>query len=365
MLNLLYQRPLGPEYTNLPESETLDRIARAKEALGTDLLVLGHHYQRDEVIRFADYRGDSFKLAREASNRPEARYIVFCGVHFMAESADILKPGDQNVILPNLSAGCSMADMADIDQVNDCWNQIAPILDGDILPVTYVNSAANLKAFVGEKGGTVCTSSNAQAAIRWALARKARVLFFPDQHLGRNSGVAMGYDPSEMVVWDPNEPMGGQTPDAIRAAKFILWKGHCSVHGRFTTKQIGLARARHPDIRIVVHPECPLDVVQAADANGSTEFIVKYVREAPAGSVIGVGTEINLVNRLANEYPDKTIFCLDPVVCPCSTMYRIHPSFLLWVLDNLMAGKVVNRISVPEPTRSAAKLALGRMLEIS
>lgn len=343
----------------------MSRIAQAKGELGPDLLILGHHYQRDEVIRFADYRGDSFKLAREASTRPEARHIVFCGVHFMAESADILKPGDQDVILPNLSAGCSMADMADIDQVNDCWNQIVPILDEDILPITYVNSTASLKAFVGGNGGTVCTSSNAQAAIRWALNRKDRVLFFPDQHLGRNSGVALGYTPDQMVVWDPNEPLGGLEPDAIRAAKFILWKGHCSVHGRFTTKQIALARSIHPEVRIVVHPECPLDVVQASDANGSTEFIVKFIREASAGSVIGVGTEINLVNRLACEHPDKTIFCLDPVVCPCSTMYRIHPSFLLWVLDNLMAGKVVNRISVPEPTRSAAKLALDRMLEIT
>lgn len=365
MLNLLYQRPLCREYTDLSEADTLDRIARAKATLGEDLLILGHHYQREEIIRFADFRGDSFKLAREAAERPNVKYVVFCGVHFMAESADILKPGAQDVILPNLSAGCSMADMADIDQVNDCWDAISPLVGNDILPVTYVNSAASLKAFVGEHGGTVCTSSNAQAAIGWSLAQKPKVLFFPDQHLGRNSAVALGYRPEDMVVWDPNAPMGGNTTRDIENARFILWKGHCSVHGRFTTSQIGLARARHPDVKIVVHPECPLDVVQASDANGSTEFIIRYVREAPAGSVIGVGTEINLVNRLANEHPDKTVFCLDPVVCPCSTMYRIHPSFLLWVLDNLLNGKVVNRITVPEPTRSLAKLALDRMLAIS
>jgi quinolinate synthase len=364
MLSPLYQRPLGREYTDLTEQETLDRIARAKAALGDDLVILGHHYQREEIIRFADYRGDSFKLAREAAARPNAKHIVFCGVHFMAESADILKPDSQNVILPNLSAGCSMADMADIDQVVDCWDAISPLAGDTIIPITYVNSTAALKAFVGEHGGTVCTSSNAQAAIRWALSQKSKVLFFPDQHLGRNSAVALGHRTDEMIVWDPNAPLGGNTADEIEAARFILWKGHCSVHGRFTRNQIGLARRRHPDIRIVVHPECPLDVVQASDANGSTEFIIRYVREAPAGSVIGIGTEIHLVNRLAAENADKTIFCLDPIVCPCSTMYRIHPSFLLWVLDNLLAGKVVNRISVPEPMRSSAKLALGRMLEL-
>ncbi|HEY3267915.1 MAG TPA: quinolinate synthase NadA [Armatimonadota bacterium] len=362
MATLTFQRPLGREYTGLSEAETLERIARAKEALGSDLLILGHHYQREEVIRFADYRGDSLKLAREAANRPEARYIVFCGVHFMAETADILKPGDQAVILPNLSAGCSMADMADIDQVTDCWDQISPFIGDELTPITYVNSTAALKGFVGDHGGAVCTSSNAQAILKWALAQRPRVLFFPDQHLGRNSAVAMGYSTDEMIVWDPYQPMGGNTEEAVRAARFVLWKGHCSVHGRFTAAQIAAARARHPSVRIVVHPECPMDVVQAADANGSTEFIAKYVRESPAGSVIGVGTEINLVNRLAREMPDKTIFCLDPVVCPCSTMYRIHPSFLLWTLENLLEGKVVNRITVPEPIRSSARLALERML---
>lgn len=365
MFNTLYQRPLSREYTELSEQETLTRIARAKADIGDDLVILGHHYQRDEIIHFADYRGDSFKLAQHAAERGDARYIVFCGVHFMAESADILKPGDQAVILPNLSAGCSMADMADIDQVNDCWSQMAPLIGDETTPITYVNSAASLKAFVGDHGGTACTSSNAKAALRWALDRKPRVLFFPDQHLGRNSALAMGHSLDEMIVWDPSQANGGNSIEAVRAARFILWKGHCSVHGRFTTGQIGLARLRNPNVSIVVHPECPMEVVQAADANGSTEFIIKYVREAPAGSVIGVGTEINLVNRLATEHPSKTIFCLDPVVCPCSTMYRIHPHFLLWVLGNLLEGKVVNRITVPEPTRGSAKLALDRMLEIT
>ncbi len=365
MPTVLFQRPLSREYTGLSEAETLERIARAKETLGPDLVILGHHYQRDEIIRFADFRGDSFKLAREAAGRPEAKYIVFCGVHFMAESADILKPGDQAVILPNLSAGCSMADMADDDQVADCWEQISPLLGGEVTPITYMNSTASLKAFVGRNGGAVCTSSNAQAVLKWAFDRRPRVLFFPDQHLGRNSGVAMGYSPDEMIMWDPYQPMGGVSDDQVRAAKIILWKGHCSVHGRFNVKQIEDARSRVPGVQIVVHPECPMDVVQAADANGSTEFIVKYVANAAPGSAIGIATEINLVNRLAQEYPDRTVFCLDPVVCPCSTMYRIHPSFLLWVLDNLLDGKVVNRITVPEPTRSEAKVALDRMLSIT
>lgn len=365
MAAVLFQRPLSREYTELSEEEIMERIPRARQMLGEDLVILGHHYQRDEIIRFADFRGDSFKLAREAADRPEAKYVVFCGVHFMAESADILKPGNQAVILPNLSAGCSMADMADDAQVADCWRQISPILGEDVTPITYMNSTASLKAFVGRNGGAVCTSSNAQAVLKWAFDRKPHVLFFPDQHLGRNSGMAMGYTPDDMAVWDPYQPMGGLTEDQIRSAKFLLWKGHCSVHGRFNTAQIAEARQRIPGVRIVVHPECPMDVVQAADANGSTEFIVKYVRNAPSGASIGIGTEINLVNRLAQEHPDKTIFCLDPVVCPCSTMYRIHPRFLLWALDNLLDGKVVNRITVPEPTRTDAKLALDRMLRIT
>jgi len=364
MSTVLFQRPLSREYTELSEAETLDRIDAAKSALGADLVILGHHYQRDEIIRFADYRGDSLKLARETANHALARYIVFCGVHFMAETADILKPGDQAVILPNLSAGCSMADMADIDQVESCWRQIAPLIGDDITPITYVNSAASLKAFVGRNGGAVCTSSNAQKVLKWALDSKPKTLFFPDQHLGRNSGLAMGYSADEMIVWDPDKPLGGNTEDDIRRARFILWKGHCSVHGRFTVGQIEEARQTHPDVRVIVHPECTREVVEAADNNGSTEYILNTVTAAPSGTVFGIGTEINLVNRLARENPDKTVFCLDPVVCPCATMYRIHPSFLLWFLENLLQGKVVNRITVPEPVRSEARLALDRMLSV-
>ncbi len=364
MSTVLFQRPLSREYTELSEAETLDRIDAAKSALGADLVILGHHYQRDEIIRFADYRGDSLKLARETANHSSARYIVFCGVHFMAETADILKPGDQAVILPNLSAGCSMADMAGIDEVEHCWAQISPLVGDSITPITYVNSAASLKAFVGRNGGAVCTSSNAQKILKWAFDRKPKTLFFPDQHLGRNSGLAMGYSANEMVVWDPAKPMGGNTGDEVRRARFILWKGHCSVHGRFTVEQITKARLRHPNARIIVHPECTREVVDAADDNGSTEYILNTVTAAPSGTVFGIGTEINLVNRLARENPDKTIFCLDPVVCPCATMYRIHPSFLLWVLDNLLQGKVVNRITVPELIRTEAKLALDRMLSV-
>lgn len=365
MSTVLFQRPLSREYTELTDAAVLARIADAKAAIGNDAVILGHHYQREDVIRFADYRGDSFKLARLAADHPEAKYIIFCGVHFMAESADILRPGDQKVILPNLSAGCSMADMASQEQVLDCWDQIIPITGDTVTPITYMNSTAALKGFVGKEGGAVCTSSNAQAVLKWAMEQKPRVLFFPDQHLGRNSALAMGFSEGEMVLWDPYQPMGGQTEESIRNARLILWKGHCSVHGRFNTQQIADARRDYPGIRIVVHPECTHEVVAAADANGSTAFIVKDVEAAPSGSAIGIATEINLVNRLAHEHPDKTIFCLDPVVCPCSTMYRIHPSFLLWVLDNLMDGKVVNQISVREPIRSHAKLALDRMLAIT
>jgi quinolinate synthase len=365
MATVLFQRPLGPEYTGLGEADTIARIADAKKMLGPECVILGHHYQREEIIRFADYRGDSFKLARLAAGHPEAKYIVFCGVHFMAESADILKPGDQAVILPNLSAGCSMADMATNEQVADCWEQMIPLTGETVTPITYMNSTAALKGFVGRNGGAVCTSSNAQAVLKWALERKPKVLFFPDQHLGRNSALAMGYPEEEMIVWNPYRPMGGHTEEVVRNARFILWNGHCSVHGRFNVDQIDDARARYPGVKVVVHPECPHEVVAAADANGSTEFIIRYVEAAAPGSAIGIGTEINLVNRLAHEHPDRTIFCLDPVVCPCSTMYRIHPSFLLWVLDNLLDGKVVNRITVKEPTRSDAKLALDRMLAIT
>ena len=376
----MYQQPLDEAYTQLSESETHARIEAAKAALGDRLVILGHHYQRDEIIRHADYRGDSYKLAKDAGAHPDAEFIVFCGVHFMAESADILTGEDQVVILPNLAAGCSMADMANHFQVKNCWKQLMEVL-GDVeldreggefkvVPVTYINSAANLKGFVGEHGGTVCTSTNAPAALDWAFkqvsdAYKPKILFFPDQHLGRNTGVKMGYDPEkDMVVWDPFKPYGGNTPERLKEATFILWKGHCSVHKRFTVEQIEKARAEHPGVNVLVHPECTLEVVRASDFDGSTEYIINTVEAAEPGSVWAVGTEINLVNRLNEEHPDKTVFCLDPQICPCSTMYRIHPSFLLWVLEKLVAGEVVNQVKVPEKTALWSKVALDRMLSI-
>lgn len=364
----MYQAPLPQEYADLSMEEADARIVAAKQKLGSRLVILGHHYQRDEIIKHADYRGDSYKLAKDANLHPEADFIVFCGVHFMAESADILTPDHQHVILPNMAAGCSMADMANLFQVRACWKALESVLGNDVnkvIPVTYINSAANLKAFVGERGGTVCTSTNAPTAVKWALGQGEKVLFFPDQHLGRNTGYRLGYDPErDMIVWDPFLPMGGNTPERIREAKFILWKGHCSVHKRFTVPQIREARAAHPGVRVVVHPECPLEVVLAADYNGSTEFIIKTIEAAPVGSVWGVGTEINLVSRLAKEHPDKEIFCLDPQICPCSTMYRIHPSFLAWTLENLVAGNIVNEVIVPPKVKHFAHQALDRMLTV-
>lgn len=361
----MYQAPLPVEYTAASEEELRSRILSAKSALGDRLVILGHHYQRDQIIEFADFRGDSYKLAQNARAHPEAEFIVFCGVHFMAESADILTSPDQKVILPNMAAGCSMADMAGLFQVRSCWKQLAGIGIEGVVPVTYINSAANLKGFVGEHGGIVCTSTNAPGAVEWALEQGEKVLFFPDQHLGRNTGVRLGFDHEvDMVVWDPFIPLGGNSAEDLRRSKFILWKGHCSVHKRFTVEQIEEARAAHYGVTVVVHPECPLEVVQASDMNGSTEFILKVVTEAPAGSVWAVGTEINLVKRLASENPDKMVFCLDPEICPCSTMYRIHPSFLCWVLERLVAGEVVNQVVVPEKTAEWARVALERMLTI-
>lgn len=373
----MYQEPLPPEYADLSAEEADRRISAAREALGGRLVILGHHYQQDAVIKHADYRGDSYKLAKDAGRHPEADYIVFCGVHFMAESADILCQEHQRVILPNLAAGCSMADMANLFQVRSCWKQlqetigaIAPDEAGSpqssvVTPVTYINSAANLKAFVGERGGTVCTSTNAPTAVAWALEQGDKVLFFPDQHLGRNTGARLGFDPeSQMVVWDPFKPLGGNDPEALRRAKFILWKGHCSVHKRFTVAQIDKARREVDGVRVIVHPECELEVVRAADLSGSTEAIIREVTSAPSGTRWAVGTEINLVHRLAAEHPDKTIFCLDPQICPCSTMYRIHPRFLCWALENLVAGRVVNEIQVPPKVRQFARLALERMLTV-
>lgn len=370
----VYQVPLPNEYQALSDDELAFRIRDAKRALGERLVILGHHYQRDEIIEHADFRGDSYKLARDANSRPEAEFIVFCGVHFMAETADILTPPSQTVILPNLAAGCSMADMANLFQVKAAWRQLGEILGpeavsedgrGRIVPVTYVNSAANLKAFVGAHGGTCCTSSNALAAVRWALEQGGRVLFFPDQHLGRNTAVRLGFDPErDMVVWDPFRPLGGNTAEDLQRAKFILWKGHCSVHQRFTLEQVERARAEHPGVRVIVHPECPLEVVRAADEVGSTEYIIRTVTGAEPGSIWAVGTEINLVRRLAKELPDRTVFCLDPQICPCSTMYRIHPSFLCWALESLVRGEVVNVVRVPESIAAPARLALDRMLSL-
>lgn len=380
----MYQAPLPTEYAQLTDEQAAARIRAAKAALGKRLVILGHHYQRDEIIVHSDYRGDSYKLAKDANLHPEAEFIVFCGVHFMAESADILTPDNQIVILPNLAAGCSMADMANIFQVRNAWRQISEVL-GDVaaplsahadpaqprganavVPVTYINSAANLKAFVGEHGGTVCTSTNARQALEWALTQGEKVLFFPDQHLGRNTAWRMGFDPErDMVVWDPFRPYGGNAPERLREAKFLLWKGHCSVHKRFTVEQIEAARAAHPDVRVIVHPECTLDVVQAADDAGSTEYIIKAVTAGAPGSVWAVGTEINLVRRLANELPDRTVVCLDDQICPCSTMYRIHPTFLCWVLERLVAGEVVNQVRVPDAVAEWARVALRRMLEVT
>ena len=367
------QQVLPHEYRDASDEELQERIKAAKARLGNKLLVLGHFYQRDEIIVHADFVGDSFQLAKNATERPDADHIVFCGVHFMAETADILSTPEQTVTLPNLSAGCSMADMANIDQVEDCWEQLGeicgtnPDADGkqQIVPVTYMNSSAALKAFCGRHGGIVCTSSNAHAVLEWAFARGKRVLFFPDQHLGRNTALAMGMSLDQMPVWNPYKPAGGaEDPSVYADAKMILWKGFCSVHQRFTVDQIERARKAYPGVKVIVHPECSMDVVNAADGTGSTAYIVKEIANAPAGSAVAVGTEINLVNRLAAQYPDKTVFCLDPVVCPCSTMYRIHPAYLAWALENIEQGNIVNRITVDEDTARDAKIALQRMLEV-
>jgi len=370
----MFQAPLPKEYVQLTPEETRERIRQAKHTLGKRLVILGHHYQRDEIIEHADYRGDSLKLAQDALKHPEAEYIVFCGVHFMAESADIVTPDPVKVILPNLAAGCSMADMANLFQVRSCWKQLEETL-GDlrikngkwkILPVTYINSAANLKAFVGEREGVVCTSSNAAKIVRWAFENADRVLFFPDQHLGRNTGIKLGLDhEKDMCLWDPLQPMGGNSAEKIRESKLILWKGHCSVHTRFTPEQVKEVREKYPGIKIIVHPECPMEVVQLADEVGSTSTIVKVVEGSPDGTIWAIGTEINLVNRLAKENPSKKIIPLDPMICPCSTMYRIHPSFLCWALENIVKGTPVNVIEVPPKVKHFAKLALDRMLSLS
>lgn len=346
--------------------EELDvRIAEARARLGERVVILGHHYQRDEIIKFADYRGDSFKLSQFAASQRNAERIVFCGVHFMAETACVLSQDHQRVILPNLTAGCSMADMAHIDDVLDCWDDLSAVLPrGSIVPITYMNSTAAIKALCGREGGIVCTSSNAAAAFAWAFDRGEKILFLPDQHLGRNTAARLGVHLDEMIVWNPFKPLGGHSEEDIAQAKVILWQGHCSVHTRFSVKQIEEARRRYPDVNVIVHPECIMEVVQAADANGSTETIIKTIEQAESGTTWAVGTEISLVNRIANENPDKTVFCLDSVVCPCSTMYRIHPAYLSWVLDGMEEGVVLNEITVDDDTRRDAKIALDRMLRV-
>ena len=340
-------------------------IREARAALGSKVVILGHHYQRDEVIQFADMRGDSFKLSQFAAEQNEAEFIIFCGVHFMAETADILSTSEQKVILPNLTAGCSMADMAQTDDVLDCWDDLTDIMGSNkIVPITYMNSTADIKSLCGENDGIVCTSSNAAATFEWAYAKGEKVLFLPDQHLGRNTGLKMGIKLDEMIVWNPFKPLGGNSEKEIEESKLILWQGHCSVHTRFTVEQIAQARTAHPDVHVVVHPECTNEVVTAADSNGSTEYIKKLISEAPAGTSWAVGTEISLVNRIAAENPDKTVFCLDTVVCPCSTMYRIHPAYVSWVLDGLLEGQVVNQITVDDKTRKFSRIALERMLSV-
>jgi quinolinate synthase len=351
-------------YLLVPDNALDERISAAKARLGQDVVILGHHYQRDEVVKFADFRGDSLKLSFQAS-QAEGRYIVFCGVHFMAESADILRREHQTVILPDLNAGCSMADMADIGQVEACWSELSSLLDSrKVIPVTYMNSTAAIKAFTGEHGGSVCTSSNAAGVMKWAFENGEKVLFLPDEHLGRNTGYRMGIPLEQMIVWDPYQEFGGNTPEAIRSARIILWKGYCSVHQRFTPQQVARVRREHPGIRVIAHPECRFEVAEAADQIGSTEGIIKAIQASPAGTEWAVGTEIHLVNRLGKELKDHKVISLDPSVCVCTTMFRITPQHLLWALENLGEGNVVNRISVDERTRHHARVALDRMLSL-
>jgi quinolinate synthase len=357
-------------YLVLPDRSMDERIQVAKDKLGADVLVLGHHYQRDEVIRFADARGDSYRLSKVASES-KARYIVFCGVHFMAESANVLGRPGQSVVLPDLNAGCSMADMAEITQVEDAWEQfvrlgMTDVAGHGITPITYMNSTAAIKAFCGERGGLVCTSSNAHGAFDWAFANNEKILFLPDQHLGRNTGYAQGIQLNEMVVWDPFMPMGGLTAERLRAAKVILWKGHCSVHQRFLPEHIDNVRAKHAGIRVIVHPECRWEVCQKADGVGSTDRLIKLIKDAPAGSEFAVGTEIHLVNRMGKEFAkeDKRVITLDDSGCLCTTMFRISPQHLCWSLENLVEGNVVNQIKVADDVKHWARVALDRMLEI-
>lgn len=361
-------------YLVAPDESMADRIAAAKAKLAGAAIVLGHHYQRDEVIRFADFTGDSYKLSKAAAES-DARYMIFCGVHFMAETADVLAQPWQNVILPDLNAGCSMADMAEIGQVENCWDALerqglgtrsAESQRAALVPLTYMNSAADIKAFCGERGGLVCTSSNARRAFEWAFQRAERILFLPDQHLGRNTAFAMGIPLNEMVVWDPYQLNGGVTPERLRTAKVILWKGHCSVHQRFLPEHVDRVRREEPGMQVVVHPECRWEVCQKADAIGSTEQIIQWIEDGPEGSSFAVGTEIHLVNRLAKRFAPlgKRVVTLDESGCLCTTMYRISPQHLAWALENLIEGRVVNPIRVDHNVKHWARVALGRMLEV-
>src|SRR5687767_12158885 len=368
------RQPIPDRYLRLSDDEMDERIAAAKRTLGDRVVILGHHYQRDEVIKFADFTGDSLKLARAAATKHAAEFIVFCGVHFMAESADILRAPQQKVVLPDLAAGCSMADMAAPDQLEMAWRELEQmgirtdaIEHGKqgVIPVTYINSSAAIKAFVGAHGGIVCTSTNAAAVMKWAWERGEKLLMLPDQHLGRNTAYRMGVPLDRMVVWDPFELNGGLTKDQVENARLILWKGHCSVHTRFTTQQIDAFREKYPGGKVIAHPECTWDVVQAADESGSTEHIITAVRNSPPGTAWAVATEIHLVNRLMHEFAlHKTIVTLDPFGCLCSTMFRVSPNHLLWVLEGLVEGKVYNHITVPDDQKRDAKLALDRMLEV-
>jgi len=359
---MLFQPPLPPRYAALSDTEMAAAIRERKRALGSRLVILGHHYQQHDVIEFADFTGDSLKLAQIGARQQNAEFIVFCGVHFMAESADILTDERVAVILPDLSAGCSMADMAGIDELEDAWDFLSDECGESVIPITYVNSAASIKAFCGVNDGACCTSSNARQILEWAFQRGDKVIFLPDQHLGRNTAYALGVPLEAMAVYDPKLPAGGLTPAKVRAARVLLWQGHCSVHGLFTTAQCDEIRRLDPDIKILVHPECSWEVVQKADLAGSTEFIIQTVRQAPAGSKWAVGTEIHLVDRLIRAHPDKSIRSLAGIQCLCTTMYRIDRKHLLWALDELVAGRLVNRITVDAQTRRSALVALERML---
>jgi quinolinate synthase len=356
--------PFEP-YRSVEAAELESRILAAKAELGSSLVILGHHYQQDEVIQFADFRGDSYKLSQQAAESSEARWIVFCGVHFMAETADILTRPEVGVVLPDMAAGCSMADMADLDSVEAAWADLAEVVDvDDITPVTYINSAADLKGFCGRHGGIVCTSSNARAVLEWSFTRRSRVLFFPDQHLGRNTARAMEVPLDSMPVWDPRLPLGGNSEEALKNSRVLLWKGHCSVHQMFKPAHVAQFRKQYPGIKVLVHPECMMSVVDAADLVGSTEFILETINKAPAGSQWAVGTELHLVNRLAQENPDKLVKFLSPMVCMCSTMFRIDLPHLAWSLENLVQGTPVNVVKVPDETAEWGRVALGRMLEV-